>query len=155
MTEGKRIAGASPFLKRFRDGPLLIYLRQVFTRIFYIIRKSCFGPWPDGIESLEATFFFLNVRVSTARLLHSVQRLFVHFSCHWQMEKVLKFFNCFTNVRVSWCIGWWYVVELRQIFLQQSKGKIKVLKYKISRNYNVCRARFFGKWKVEKWCVTL
>ena len=126
LSKRKSIAGACPFLKSFSNGALLIWLRHVLTRILDIIRETCLRPRRHSIVSFEATCFFFNVRVSAARFLHLAHRLLVHFSCLWEMEKLLKPLNCCTNVMISW-FGWWYVVVLTQISLQESKKTWRLL----------------------------
>ena len=126
LSKRKRIAGTCPFLESFSDCALLICFRHVLTRILDIIRETCLRPRSHSIISLEATCSFFNVRVSTARFLHLAHRLLVHFSCLWQMEKLLKLLNSCTDVMVSW-FGWWYVVVLTQIFLQELKKKWRLL----------------------------
>ena len=111
---------------------LLIWLRQVLLRILDIIRKTCLRPRAHSIISFEATCFFFNVRVSTARFLHSLHRLLVHFSCLLQTKILLELLHCCTNVMISW-FGWWYVVVLSQIFLQKSKATFFI--YDIKQPY--------------------
>lgn len=118
----QRWSYVTPVFKGSGNDTRLILPWQVIP-ISQIVLQVSLVPYTSCCISFHTHSLDVHIRVSTARLVHYFQGLFVQFAADWKAKESLEVLDGQCGVVVA-SIGGWYIVIMFEVLLKGSKRKM-------------------------------